>query len=131
MKFNNINIKKELIMESITVITTFVLFIFGVLQIILFFKIWGMTNDVRKLVNKGDVWDVRKAILIGDKEEIKKAVVNRIANVIIEKAKSGNLVNAQNIIKYYQSAIDKYEVNISDVMKEVKSASDIKDLIIY
>lgn len=28
---------------------SFVLFVFGVLQIILFFKLWGMTNDVRLL----------------------------------------------------------------------------------
>lgn len=26
--------------------------IFGILQIILFFKMWGMTNDVRKIKNK-------------------------------------------------------------------------------
>lgn len=26
-----------------------IVFVFGVLQIILFFKIWGMTNDVRKM----------------------------------------------------------------------------------
>lgn len=26
--------------------------IFGILQIILFFKVWGMTNDVRKLTDK-------------------------------------------------------------------------------
>jgi hypothetical protein len=28
---------------------TFVLCVFGVLQIILFFKIWGMTNDTKKI----------------------------------------------------------------------------------
>lgn len=31
---------------------TIVLLIFGVLQIILFFKIWGMTNDIREIRNK-------------------------------------------------------------------------------
>lgn len=31
---------------------TIVLLIFGVLQIILFFKIWGMTNDIREMRNK-------------------------------------------------------------------------------
>ncbi len=29
-----------------------VLLVFGVLQIILFFKLWGMTNDVRSLKDK-------------------------------------------------------------------------------
>ena len=30
-------------------ILTLVIFVFGVLQIILFFKIWGMTNDVKTI----------------------------------------------------------------------------------
>lgn len=29
-----------------------VLTIFGVLQIILFFKLWGMTNDIKEIRNK-------------------------------------------------------------------------------
>lgn len=29
-----------------------VLLIFGVLQIILFFKMWGMTNDIKEIRNK-------------------------------------------------------------------------------
>ena len=31
---------------------TIVLLIFGVLQIILFFKMWGMTNDIKEMRNK-------------------------------------------------------------------------------
>lgn len=31
---------------------TIVLLIFGVLQIILFFKVWGMTNDIRGIRDK-------------------------------------------------------------------------------
>ena len=31
---------------------TIILLIFGVLQIILFFKIWGMTNDIREIRSK-------------------------------------------------------------------------------
>lgn len=31
---------------------TFIVIVFGVLQLILFFKIWGMTNDVDKLKSK-------------------------------------------------------------------------------
>lgn len=33
-------------------VASIILIIFGVLQIILFFKIWGMTNDVKRLANK-------------------------------------------------------------------------------
>lgn len=31
---------------------TIVLLVFGVLQIILFFKVWGMTNDIKEIRNK-------------------------------------------------------------------------------
>lgn len=31
-----------------------ILFVFGILQIILFFKVWGMTNDVKKIANPKD-----------------------------------------------------------------------------
>lgn len=31
---------------------TIVLLVFGVLQIILFFKMWGMTNDIKEIRNK-------------------------------------------------------------------------------
>ena len=36
-------------MEGITLLVSIILIVFGVLQIILFFKLWGMTNDMRQL----------------------------------------------------------------------------------
>ena len=33
-------------------ILSIILLVFGVLQIILFFKLWGMTNDVRTMKDK-------------------------------------------------------------------------------
>lgn len=38
-------------MEGITLFVAIVIITFGILQIILFFKIWGMTNDVKELKN--------------------------------------------------------------------------------
>lgn len=39
-------------MDSLAVIITSVSLVAGVLQIVLFFKIWGMCNDVRALRNQ-------------------------------------------------------------------------------
>lgn len=39
-------------MEEFMMFFSVILIIFGVLQIILFFKIWGMTNDVSKIKGK-------------------------------------------------------------------------------
>ena len=36
-------------MEGITLFVSIVIIVFGILQIILFFKLWGMTNDVKKI----------------------------------------------------------------------------------
>ncbi|MBM6807452.1 hypothetical protein H6A24_13270 [Bacteroides caecicola] len=36
----------------LNVLLSIILLVFGVLQIILFFKLWGMTNDVRSLKDK-------------------------------------------------------------------------------
>ena len=39
-------------MEIILIIVSIIFIIFGILQIILFFKMWEMTNDVKALKNK-------------------------------------------------------------------------------
>ena len=36
-------------MEELTIILGIVILVFGILQIILFFKLWGMTNDVKAI----------------------------------------------------------------------------------
>lgn len=38
-------------MTSISSIIGIVMLVFGILQIVLFFKLWGMTNDVRRLTD--------------------------------------------------------------------------------
>lgn len=38
-------------MESITIFISVIFMVFGILQIILFFKLWEMTNDVKLLRN--------------------------------------------------------------------------------
>lgn len=47
-----------------------ILLIFGVLQII-FFKVWGMTNDVRKIKNKtvNSFNEAHKQIILGNKDK--------------------------------------------------------------
>lgn len=39
-------------METLTTLGLIVLIIFGVLEIALFFKVWGMTNDVKDIKNR-------------------------------------------------------------------------------
>lgn len=70
-------------MEGILMFVSVVGIVFGVLQIILFFKMWGMTNDVNKIKNKvqanGYPYDVHPAKIefaLGNTEKA-QGMVNR------------------------------------------------------
>lgn len=65
-------------METITIILGLVMLVFGILQIILFFKLWGMTNDVRKLTTHFNSTDINYII-----KEIHKKNPN-IADLLFE-----------------------------------------------
>lgn len=51
-------------MESITLFVSIVIIVFGILQIILFFKVWGMTNDIKEIKNLIE-FEVRRDYLKG------------------------------------------------------------------
>ena len=59
-------------------ILSIVLLVFGALQIILFFKLWGMTNDVKKILGKLDADDYRSCMMKGDKEGAYRIAVGRL-----------------------------------------------------
>ena len=58
---------------------TIVLLVFGVLQIVLFFKIWGMTNDIREMRNK---------YLKDEDEKVLEEVTNNPLPIISNESKT-------------------------------------------
>lgn len=58
-------------MESILTFTGIIVIVFGILQIILFFKIWGMTNDVKVIKDKGVdlIKEAQVQALLGNNEK--------------------------------------------------------------
>lgn len=97
-------------MEGIALFVSIVIIVFGVLQIILFFKLWGMTNNVAKLtqiakemisdkqighVGKSIDSDIKKEDLV---VELKTERQMRIANITndgkYECKVSGKIVGA-------------------------------------
>lgn len=53
----------------------FVTLAFGILNLILFFKVWGMTNQVRKINSKIESGkDYRKYLWLGDKQKAYEAL---------------------------------------------------------
>lgn len=66
-------------MEGITLFVSIVIIVFGILQIILFFKLWGMTNDVKKIksslpISLEGISPAKIEFAIGNKEKAKEMV---------------------------------------------------------
>ena len=66
-------------MDLYFVILGILFFIFGLLQIILFFKLWAMTNNVKKIAQGNDSphvdWQLRACVLTGDMDRAKKLII--------------------------------------------------------
>jgi hypothetical protein len=106
--------------------------VFGILQIILFFKIWGMTNDVKDLKNKfctrGLNQDqLAKKVLelkyTGNVEEAKKLVDENLENEIFAQ-----MFMAGNGVAYTKSEVERirefyekyYKLLNCEMPKEIK-----------
>lgn len=73
-------------METIYIILGLIMLVFGILQIILFFKLWKMTNDVHAIKENKPVdkntpedtfWELRKYILLNNMRNYWRSVRNR------------------------------------------------------
>lgn len=67
--------------------------IVAVLQIVLFFKIWVMTNDVKKIKKKMDadieidrIDKIRIALLKGDKQKAIELLTDKLATELVKKS---------------------------------------------
>lgn len=118
--------------------TGIVMIAFGILQIILFFKIWGMTNDVSKIKNKlqedlNDETILLKAQLFaldGDKqqsfdlykESFHKSIIELFNKTISEFGDKDNLdykernqyykSEYKKVVKYYTKRVEKLDMKL-------------------
>lgn len=99
---------------------TIVLLIFGVLQIILFFKVWGMTNDVNRIKKKLEIQPESEAqikVLNGEKEKafdlyqkaFYKSIIELFNKTISEYGKEEykDDISYEARNKYYQTEYNK------------------------
>lgn len=78
--------------ETTLNILSIIFMVFGVLQIILFFKVWGMTNNVKKILNnvaqesslRDDSFEskVRFQLLQGDKEAAQRLLITQFVKAV-------------------------------------------------
>lgn len=77
--------------DAINGIITLFALVFGILNIILFFKIWGMTDDIRALKkdhfcetqfesNAGKARFLRKNVILGNRENVKRILLQNFIN---------------------------------------------------
>lgn len=130
-------------MEEFMMFFSVILIIFGVLQIILFFKIWGMTNDVKELKNEfmsiPSKWALNKAILKGDKHKVEEILFNAMY-IRIKKAYDDTIPDIDGTKKEifakqiftikneYKERYLKYDINFPEIIDKIETPEDIENL---
>lgn len=117
-------------------------FVFGILQIVLFFKLWGMTNDIRimKQNMRGVEYDFNYYMLLDEKEKAFNLVKSRLLNVLMIKKEGNNdkasfIENSKWHINKYKKMADATGYELPAHMRDAEAFWDylnkIKDATIY
>ena len=127
-------------MNLITFIFGVIILIFAILQIVLFFKLWRMTNDVHlinenKQISSNDqeeiLWLLRKYILLGDTNKAQEIIVSIFLSNIRKDIATNGITNCdiekwKNECLLYYKAINK---NIPEPILKIHSGIDVIKLI--
>lgn len=120
-------------MEGMTLFVSIVIIVFGILQIILFFKLWGMTNDVKKIRKSlpnvsSDLSPAKMEFIIGNtdkaKEMLKKEFVLDVYESYMKIVKENTEVTDPSVMeKEYSIDYDRlkrvYKGRFKDIIDDV------------
>lgn len=118
------------------ILTAIIAIVVGVLQIVLFFKLWAMTNDVRKLNKKlhadfetDRIDEIRIALLKGDKEKAIELLTDKLATELVVASHNYNLSKfyISNVKKRYAEQFAKLGVDKLPII-DVNEKDDINNL---
>lgn len=110
--------------------------IVAVLQIVLFFKIWVMTNDVKKIKEKMDadieidrIDKIRIALLKGDKQKAIELLTDKLATELVKKSSEEFVTpeGIKDIKEKYAKEFAKLGVNELPI-KDVSTQKEINNL---
>lgn len=97
-------------MDGSNVFIVLLVVVFAVLQLMLFFKVWGMTNDIKaiknKIPNNDRIRDAEIAYLSGN-SDIAKKILDEYLRITIEEIKDNHYSNEAKIRK--ERIIDTYK----------------------
>lgn len=102
----------------------------AILQIVLFFKVWAMINDIRALRNTfvfpaslDRDSEIRKALILGDRERAKEIIIQEF----IAKVSNGDTSNVEDFKKLKAKLNDKLSkigAEIPPIIYNLETAKD-------
>lgn len=115
---------------------SFIIVVVSVLQIVLFFKIWKMTNDVRKIKKKIDADleidrtdKIRIALLKGDKQKAIELLTDKLATELVRKSNEEYMTPDEIGALKEKYAKEFLKLGVNELpIKDVKEQSDIYSL---
>ncbi len=120
------------------VFLSLILLVFGILQIILFFKIWEMTNDVKDMKNKmlGSYTEdteflIRKNRAIGNNEKVAEILIEELLcsfEKYINSAEYYASTDLSENIAELEKKLQVLGVELPSGLRKIKNAKDFKDL---
>lgn len=120
-------------MEGLMQFTGIVIIAFGILQIILFFKVWGMTNNVKRIWKKMDNKDFLSNACIsyikGDLEETEKLANEAFLQEVALLSKSSE--SYEDWLNGYKKLKDKYTRLFKKIDKPAPDFDKYEDPKIY
>lgn len=107
----------------------------AVLQIVLFFKLWGMTNDVKRIAKKFGCYNEPKdeammALLMKDKDKAIEILSKAMAQDVVEfvKGDHSRYASITTINEIYRERFEK--LGVTDIpVKQYDMEKDVKSLI--
>lgn len=129
-------------MEGMFIFVGIIIIVFGILQIILFFKMWGMTNDVKKMKdefvgsNSKELREMQltKAILKEDKNKITDILFDELFNQLKSYyndslSYSGGedyfISKISNLKKKYKEKYFKYGIEFPESINRIEKKEDL------
>ncbi|MEG1672618.1 MAG: hypothetical protein RR221_02340 [Alistipes sp.] len=121
-------------MESFAVLLGLIMLVFGVLQIVLFFKLWGMTIDIKKIKNEtckefstDDLqWKIRALILLNRKEQAEELIVQYFIEQIYDMGHSGILLTRWK--NQCRESLERLGLKLPEQIEKLSTKMDVENL---
>lgn len=121
--------------SSFVQLLMFIFLVWGILEVILFFKIWGMTKNVKNISNNILRTNTRELLrkyrLLGNKDKAAEILIQEFLNEMEKTIHSGSYNSGQNIeeeVAELEFQLAQLEQKLPEKFKKLKTAGDYEKL---